>query len=145
MEIAKFTTSVNAININDPRADQLMSEREPSWNRKPSFRRGNYYILSNGDDAYFLIIKISRNLRPFWGVGENFLNFTLGLNTKLILVLLDSEHSGWIYFKDEISFFLKRGKWSYSNGQYKINYNKLIKNNQFNSPTRFISLINLNN
>ena len=57
------------------------------------FPRSNYFFLK----GKILIVKISRSARPFWGVGEKYLDFLDSFD--YFLVLLTSDTEGWIFSK----------------------------------------------
>jgi hypothetical protein len=142
MEIKQFAQSINACDVHDYSGDQVMSKRESSWARRPKFRRGHYFVLELNNETYFLIMKISRSYPPFWGVGENNLNYCLKFSkTHPFLILLDSDHSGWVYSKNDINQCLKLGNWSYSNRDHKINRNNVTDKIWFNSKEGFFDIL----
>ncbi len=66
------------------------------------FKRRNYFLI---DKNKFLIIKISRSNRPFWGFGKKFFDLFNTLTEKsgnYFFVALVSEKSGWVLSKREI-------------------------------------------
>lgn len=81
------------------------------------FRRSNYYKHSQG----FMIIKISRIEKPFWGVGKFYIDFLNDLKISFFLVLLDSEKSGYVFNEKEVNRFIDRKEWRLaSDDNYKI-------------------------
>ena len=55
----------NAIGASEPSPD---SENYQKW--KAIFKRSNYFILNKR----FMIVKISRSNKPFWGVGKEIID-----------------------------------------------------------------------
>ncbi len=97
------------------------------------FKRHNYFLL----EKRFLIVKISRTKRPFWGVGKKFLEFLDGLN-EYWLVLLISPTEGWAFPKAQVNANIRSQRWKVggANQDYKINP-PLPDRNGFSSPQRF--------
>ncbi len=100
------------------------------------FRRGNYFRHPGG----FLIVKISRVDRPFWGLGKQYVDFLNDALDNYYLVLLDSASSGYVFSKDEINSQIKRGNWRLSKTDYKINM-PLPTRNAFRTTEQFSSRI----
>lgn len=102
------------------------------------FKRENYFIL--GDR--FVIIKISRSPRPFWGVGRKFIEFFTTLKVDYLLVLLVSEYSGWVFDKQEVTYHIEKGDWKLrsKDDNYKIN-SPLKDDNSFATPKHFLNKI----
>jgi len=104
------------------------------------FKRRNYFLL---DKDKFLIVKISRNkIRPFWGLGKNFLELFNTLTEKgghYFFVALVSNKSGWVLSKKEILNQISDGSLSYSENQaqYKINNYNLKDHHGFTSIEGF--------
>ena len=67
-DIEKF---VEMIDAKEPLADD---EHYVTFRRM--FKRHNYFLLK----GRFLIVKISRSDRPFWGLGKDFVDFLNELN-----------------------------------------------------------------
>lgn len=85
---------------------------------KSIFRRSNYFIHDKG----FMIIKISRVEKPFWGVGKVYLDFLNEHDVNFYLVLLESEKSGYVFDKQNINRIIQRKEWGLaSDNNYKIN------------------------
>ena len=101
-----------------------------------TFPRSNYFIL-NGK---MLIVKISRSARPFWGVGEKYLDFLDSLD--YLLVLLTSNRGGWIFSKEEVRANIAGDKWRLreKDREYKINM-PLPDHNSFFSPEHFLKRV----
>jgi hypothetical protein len=98
------------------------------------FKRHNYFTL-NGK---FIIIKISRSKKPFWGVGKPFIDFLNDL-PNFYLVLLTNASEGWVFNKNEINHFIGNNRWNLreEDNNYKIN-SPLPDQNSFVSPKSFI-------
>jgi len=102
----------------------MIDAREPEQNSesyqtfRKIFKRQNYFIWKNT----FIIVKISRNNKPFWGVGKDFIDFLNSLN-NYYLILLTSGNEGWVFNKSEVNYFIDRKKWNLRNADnnYKIN------------------------
>ena len=104
---------------------------------KSMFRRSNYFRHNKG----FMIIKISRIEKPFWGVGKEYIDFLNDLDISYFLVLLDSEKSGYVFDKREINRMIKRREWGLAkDDNYKIN-SPLPNKYLFLNVDQFISKI----
>ncbi|WDN89958.1 hypothetical protein BuS5_02928 [Desulfosarcina sp. BuS5] len=109
------------------------------------FKRRNYFLI---DKNKFLIIKISRSNRPFWGFGKKFFDLFNTLTEKrgnYFFVALLSEKSGWVLSKREILNQISDGSLSYSENQeqYKINPYNLKDHNGFTSIGSFLKKIGI--
>jgi hypothetical protein len=123
-DIRKF---VEAIGANEPLAN---NEMYATFRRM--FKRHNYFLL----DSRFLIIKVSRTKKPFWGVGKEFIDFLNGLE-NYYLVLLVPVNEGWVFSKDEVNSNIRHRKWNLGkDGDYKINP-PLPGTNMFAGPKIF--------
>jgi hypothetical protein len=60
------------------------------------FKRHNYFTRKKR----FLIVKISRSSKPFWGVAKDFIDFFNELD--YYLVLLTSPREGWVFSKSDV-------------------------------------------
>ena len=100
------------------------------------FRQSNYFFLKDK----ILIVKISRSARPFWGVGEKYLDFLDSFD--YFLVLLTSNGEGWIFSKKEVKANIARDKWRLreKDRNYKINL-PLPDQNSFFSPEHFLKRV----
>ena len=99
------------------------------------FPRSNYFFLKNK----ILIVKISRSVRPFWGVGEKYLNF-LGWLRLLPRVADFGMQKGGFFSKKEVKAKHRRGQVAScgeKDGNYKINM-PLPDQNYFYSPEHFL-------
>lgn len=101
------------------------------------FKRSNYFVL-NGK---FLVVKISRSEKPFWGVGNKFINFFNSFE-NYHLVLLISKREGWVFNKNEINNYINNGTWRLreKDDNYKINV-PLPDSNSFVSINAFLKKI----
>jgi hypothetical protein len=127
-EIQKFVTSIGATEP-DPSSDIYKTFRQ-------LFKRHNYFILTGN----FLIIKISRSKKPFWGVGKDYIEFLNMLN-NYYLVLLTGANEGWVFNKSEINYFLSSKRWNLreEDNNYKINP-PLPDKNSFITKTKFFQI-----
>ena len=84
---------------------------------RATFPRSNYFFLA----GKLLVINISRSDRPFWGVGEKYLNFLDSLD--YFLVLLTSNREGWLFAKKDVKANIAGDKWRLRerDRNYKIN------------------------
>ena len=125
---------VAAIGAKEPSPD---SGNYAKW--KAIFRRSNYFLF-NGK---FMIVKISRSKKPFWGVGKEFIDLLNSLD-DFYLVLLISQREGWVFSKSEVNAQIKSGRWNLreADNNYKINY-PLPDNNSFFSPKTFLKKLGL--
>jgi hypothetical protein len=80
-DIAYFVSEIGA------KEPSPSSEIYSQW--KAIFKRSNYFILNNK----FMIVKISRSNKPFWGVGKDFIDLLNSLD-DYYLVLLVSKAEG---------------------------------------------------
>lgn len=109
-EIIQFANSIGA---NEP------SESDEVYSLYRSFfRERNYFRHSSG----FLVIKISRSPKPFWGLTQEIMTL---LNSHFLysLILLKSASQGWVFSKEEVMHFIGRRAWNLDGKglQYKIN------------------------
>ncbi|MFO1318627.1 MAG: hypothetical protein U1F52_03340 [Burkholderiales bacterium] len=109
LDIAEFVERVGA-------KEPLQNDESYSTFRR-MFKRHNYFTLN----GRFLIIKVSRSKRPFWGVGKDFIDFLNGL-PNYYLVLLVPGCEGWVFSKEEVGANILDGKWGLgADNDYKIN------------------------
>jgi len=129
-EVNEFAKAIGAISLRE----KLTLTRHAHL-----FRRDNYFSLND----VFLIVKISRSSRPFWGFGKDFFDLfnMLTENTKpYFFVALISKESGWLLPKQEIINQIFDDDLSYSEnqGQYKINPYNLRDRYSFLSAKSFV-------
>ncbi|OPY15015.1 MAG: hypothetical protein A4E66_00228 [Syntrophus sp. PtaB.Bin001] len=124
-EIHDFTKAIGAT------TPQLGSENYATF--KAIFKRSNYFLLGNK----FIMVKISRSEKPFWGIGKGFID--LLNNTDYLLVLLVSNREGWAFSKDEVNSNIRNKKWNLraADNNYKINW-PLPDRNSFSNPEVFL-------
>jgi hypothetical protein len=124
-EIQEFAQAIDA------RAPQPGSEHYATF--KAMFKRSNYFLLGNK----FIMIKISRSEKPFWGIGKPFID--LLNNFDFLLILLVSNREGWVFSKEEVNSNIKNKKWNFreADNNYKINW-PLPDRNSFHSPDNFL-------
>ena len=92
----------------------------------------------------FLIVKISRTKKPFWGVGKKYIDFFDKLD-NYFLVLLLSPKEGYVYNKNEITYNIDNDYWRLreADQNYKI-YPAVIKErNYFFGPKQFLLKIGM--
>lgn len=108
------------------------------------FMQHNYFLFNRNN---YLIIKISRTKKqPFFGVGKSFLDFFNEITEQrgnYLFIGLQSNKSGWILSKQDLSAQISVGILSYSEAQaqYKINIYNLKDDNHFASVEEFISKV----
>lgn len=131
-EVKEFTEGIGAF---EPES----SEEAYSFFRS-LFKRSNYFRI--GDR--FIIVKVSRSERPFWGVGKKFLNFFDKLEIDYLLVLLVSGREGWVFDKQEINYHIAKGYWKLhpKDQNYKINP-PLKDRNAFSTHKQFLCKIGI--
>lgn len=97
------------------------------------FKRENYFTL----DKRFLVIKISRSEKPFWGLTKSIIDFVNELD-DYSLVLLTSPTAGWIFSKSQVNDHIESGAWALrkADGNYKINM-PLPEDNAFSLASYF--------
>jgi len=124
-EIQEFTQAIGAV------TPQLDSEKYVTF--KTIFKRSNYFLLGNK----FIIVKISRSEKPFWGIGKDFID--LLNNFDYLLILLVSNHEGWVFSKEEVNANIRHKTWNLriADNNYKINW-PLPDRNSFHSPENFL-------
>lgn len=125
---------VEAVGASEPSPD---SENYYKW--KAIFKRSNYFLINKT----FMVVKISRSEKPFWGLGKKILDL-LNLLEEYYLVLLISSHEGWIFTKSEVNANIKSKKWNLreADNNYKINY-PLPDKNSFFSPQNCLKKLRL--
>ena len=86
---------------------------------KSLFKRSNYFLFK----GRFIIVKVSRSQRPFWGVGKKFLDFFDKVDLDYLLILLVSGREGWFFDKHDIKYHIEKGYWKLNpkDKNYKIN------------------------
>lgn len=129
-EIREFATAVGA-------TEPKPSDENYSLFRS-IFKRSNYFKLK----GKFLIVKISRSNKPFFGVGKAYIEL-LNLIDNYFLVLLVSGGEGWVYSKPEINSNIEKAVWKLNekDSNYKINYYTLKDQNLFTSHAEFLRKI----
>ncbi len=130
-DIAYFVSEIGA------KEPSPSSENYSKW--KAIFKRSNYFILNNK----FMIVKISRSKKPFWGVGKDFIDLLNSLD-DYYLILLASKTEGWVFTKNEVNSNIKNKHWNLreADNNYKINY-PLPDKNSFLSPRGCLKLLGL--
>lgn len=100
---------------------------------KSIFKRSNYFLLG----GKFIMVKISRSEKPFWGIGKPFID--LLNNLDYLLILLVSNREGWVFSKEEVNSNIKNKKWNLreADNNFKINW-PLPDRNSFYSPENFL-------
>jgi len=129
-EINEFARAIGAVTPS-PQSEYYSTFRS-------LFKRSNYFLLS----GKFLMIKISRTDKPFWGIGKDFVD--LLNNFDYFLILLVSNKEGWVFSKAEVSSNINSKKWRLreADNNYKINP-PLPDRNSFHSPQDFQRKIGL--
>ena len=124
-EIQEFTQAIGAV------APKPGSENYSTF--KSIFKRSNYFLLGNK----FLMVKISRTEKPFWGIGKDLID--LLNNFDYFLVVLVSDREGWVFSKTEVNSNIKNKKWNLreADNNYKINP-PMPDRNSFSSPDNFL-------
>lgn len=124
-EIQEFTQAIGAV------APKPGSENYSTF--KSIFKRSNYFLLGNK----FLMVKISRTEKPFWGIGKDLID--LLNNFDYFLVVLVSNREGWVFSKTEVNSNIKNKKWNLreADNNYKINP-PMPDRNSFSSPDNFL-------
>ena len=118
-EIAQFAESVGA--------DLLQGQA--------IFRRPNYFRRNDR----ILIVKISRLMKPFWGVQKKVIDEVSDSN--YMVVLLTSSKDGWLFFEEEVRQNIAEDRWRLaSDDNYKIN-TPLPDQNAFCSIEQFLQKI----
>ena len=117
-EVLTFAKQLGALDLKDLRS------RDP---RLRIIKRRNYFLL--GKDTY-LIVKISRIEKPFFGLGKQFVDLFNELTEKsgtYYFVGLDSHNTGWLISKNSLLQDINNGSISYSEreSQYKIGCHNL--------------------
>jgi hypothetical protein len=107
-------------------------------------RRHNYFLLP---PSTYLIVKVSRLERVFYGLGEQFVELFDGLTEHrgtYYFVGLDSDHSGWVLSKAVIRQGIADGSISCSRqakSEYKINDYNLCDRDRFVTIADFVSKV----
>jgi len=131
-EVLEFAEAIGAKDL----------KSEPAFSKfRTLFRRNNYFVL--GKDQ-FLIIKISRIKRPFWGLGKKFVELFNSLTKEsgnYFLVALVSNESGWVLSKNEILSSISNESLSYSERTQEYKIIDLKDRQGFTSVESFITKI----
>jgi len=121
-EIIEFATAIGAI---EPKEGDKHYDVVRRY-----FRERNYFK----HEAGFLVIKISRSKKPFYGLTKEIIDF---LNERLDykVILLQASKQGWVFNKEEVNKNIKSKKWNLDSkgNQYKINM-PLPDSNHFMGP-----------
>jgi hypothetical protein len=135
-ELEDFTENINAIRMQDLGDDNEYKKKLRFW-----FKKDNYFVFK----GHILVIKISRIKKPFYGVGKEFIDFFNTGKLDYFLVLLTSNHSGWIYSKNEVNGKIKNNEWRLrpQDNNYKINYGKLDDKDYFYFCKEFESKVSI--
>ncbi len=129
-EIDTFIKNIGAVTPNDQSDD---------YNKfRTMFKRNNYFILH----SKYLMVKISRTEKLFWGIGKRFVD--LLNNSNWLLVLLVSSEEGWVFSKEEVNSNISNNKWRLreKDKNYKI-YLPLPDKNSFHGHQDFFRKISL--
>ncbi len=108
LEVKQFTEAVGAIY---PDVEHSMYVQFRQF-----FKRQSVFLLG----GKFLIVKISRTEKPFWGIAKRYIDI-LNNYDDFHLVLLTSYNDGYCFSKNEINKSIENKKWGLSKDQYKIN------------------------
>jgi hypothetical protein len=94
------------------------------------FKEHNYFRHPCG----FLVVKVSRSKKPFWGLHKAILQF-LDENLPYNLILLTSASQGWLFTQQEVASYIHSKAWNLdgTGKQYKINM-PLPDGNMFFGP-----------
>jgi hypothetical protein len=101
---------------------------------KQIFKRKNYFVLNHA----FLVIKLSRSRKPFWGLTRGIYEVLQRLRNSY-LVLLIPGNEGWVYSIVEVENEIQSANWRLdgSGQEYKINFNTLKDQNAFYGVKHF--------
>ena len=136
-EILEFTSLIGAT---EPQpGDQTYSAF------RAIFQRSNYFILKGtpANRQTFIIVKISRSKRPFWGLGKEFVDLLNKFDQiRYFLVLLVSSREGWVFSRDDVNANIRSQKWKLreADNNYKINW-PLPDANSFSSTDVFLQRV----
>jgi len=127
-EIIKFADSIGAT---EP------SETDDFYRTyRAMFRERNYFRHSSG----FLVIKLSRSKKPFWGLTSEIVSF-LNAHIPYSVIFLRSAGQGWVFSKEEAIANIQSRHWNLNAaGQYIINM-PLPDSNGFFGPKRCLQLL----
>ena len=130
-EIKQFVVNIGA------KEPTLGDENYEKW--RDLFRRSNYFVF-NGK---FMIVKISRSKKPFFGVDKRFIDL-FNSQDDYYLVLLVSPESGWVFTKREVNVNIENKQWNLAgDNNYKINSPSLLHRNSFSSKKSFFNKLGL--
>ena len=91
-EIEYFINQINAKSVRSFLRTQLSNEIGTNKIDPRIFKRENYFVLKNSGFGKFLIIKISRSEKPFWGVDKRILEVLNEVLENYYLILLESNN-----------------------------------------------------
>jgi hypothetical protein len=131
-EVRTFIDAIGAVDL-DP-------SNETHSFFKGLFKRHNYFTFKGG----FMMVHLSRSKKPLWGIGKKF--WTLFSDTvfnefDFFLILLESGHSGWVFDRHDVKYYIETARWNLSkNDQYLINP-PLPDKNSFLSHRQFLKML----
>ena len=132
-DIAQFVAVIGA-------TEPSQEDEHYAW-WKALFKRSNYFSF-NGK---FMIVKISRIKKPFWGVRKELVDLFNSFNSQdeYYLVFLVSPRVGWVFTKSEVNAHIRSKRWKLAkDNNYKIHV-PLPESNSFFSPRNFLKKVGL--
>ena len=109
-EIMKFAQAIGATEPDE--TDEIYSLY------RMIFRERNYFRHPSG----FLVIKLSRSKKPFWGLTREIIE-ALNAHFNYHVIFLTPTGQGWVFSKAETNHHIQSRNWNLDGkgGQYKIN------------------------
>ncbi len=99
-----------------------------------------YTVSASRFDNSFMVVKISRSDKPFWGVGKKYVDL-LGHTDNYYVVLLVNEREGYVFQKAEVKKAISNKDWRLAKDEnYKINF-PIANKFSFSSPEGFMETI----
>ena len=128
-EIMKFAEALGATEPSE--TDEMYSIY------RKFFREQNYFRHPSG----FLVIKLSRSKKPFWGLTREIMK-VLNEHFTYHVILLTPTGRGWVFSKEETNHMISTRTWNLdSKGeQYKIN-SPLPDSNGFFGPKGCLQML----
>lgn len=128
-EIIKFAAAIGATEPDE--SDEIYSLY------RSLFREHNYFRHPSG----FLVIKLSRSKKPFWGLTREIIQ-ALNQYFDYRVILLTPTFQGWVFTKEETNSYIASRAWNLDSkgSQYKINV-PLPDENVFMGPKTFLQKI----
>ncbi len=132
IEVRLFTEAVSA------KALDLSNETQKQF--KALFKKPNYFVFRGS----FMIVKVSRSRKPFWGVGKKYIDY-VSPDGSYFVVLLINEREGYVFQKADVVKAINNKGWRVANDKdYKVNV-PIPSQFKFSSKKDFMKIVGPDN